>query len=255
MADFKKVAIDAALKAGAYVSKNTGKIKNVRYKGEINIVTNVDKKAEKIAVGAIRRVFPGHNFLCEEGKYAKKNSNFTWIIDPLDGTTNYLHGFPFFCVSVALADRGSVIAGAVYDPIRCELFHAERGRGAFLNKKKIHVSKAKNLKKSLLATGFAYNVKRARKNNVDNFVKFMKSAQAVRRAGAAALDLCYVACGRLDGFWELFLKPWDTAAGLLIIEEAGGKVTRFDGTRYSVSDKETLASNSKIHSQMVANLV
>ena len=125
----------------------------------------------------------------------------------------------------------------------------------FLNKKKIHVSKVKNLRKSLLATGFAYNVKRARKNNVDNFVKFMKSAQAVRRAGAAALDLCYVACGRLDGFWELFLKPWDTAAGLLIIEEAGGKVTRFDGTRYSVSDKETLASNSKIHSQMVANLV
>lgn len=248
---FKKVAIEAALKAGNYILKNIGKVKGIRYKGEINIVTAIDKKAEDIIVNTIKKTYHSHNFLAEEKTYVKRNSDFTWIIDPLDGTTNFLHGFPFFCVSVALAYQGNIIVGVVYDPIRDELFCAEKRKGAFLNKKRIRVSKTRDIKKALLSTGFAYNVKRARKKNINNFIKFMKAAQAVRRAGSAAIDLCYVACGRFDGFWELYLNPWDTAAASLIIEEAGGKVTKFDGSKYSIYGTETLASNPKIHPQMM----
>ena len=247
---FKKVAIAAALKAGRYIKKNIGKIKSVHYKGEINIVTDVDKKAEEIIVGTIKKTYPNHNFFAEEEKYKNKNTDFKWIIDPLDGTTNFLHGLPIFCVSIALLYQGNIKIGVVYDPMRNELFFAEKHKGAFLNGRRIRVSKVKNIKRALLATGFAYNLKRVRNNNISNFIKFMKAAQAVRRAGSAALDLCYIACGRFDGFWELYLHPWDTAAALLIMEEAGGKATKFDDTNYNIYDKEILASNSKIHSQM-----
>ena len=248
---FKKVAIDTALKAGDYIRKNIGKAKDVRYKGEINIVTDIDKKAENIIVNTIRKAYPSHNFLAEEETYTKRNLDFTWIIDPLDGTTNFLHGYPVFCVSIALEYKGKFLIGVVYDPTRNELFYAEKGKGAFLNKKKIHTSGVNNIKKALLSTGFAYDVKRTLNNNINNFAKFIKASQAVRRAGSAAIDLCYVACGRFDGFWELGLHPWDSAAASLIIEEAGGKVTQFDGSKYSIYDKEILASNSKIHSQML----
>ncbi|MGB2705985.1 MAG: inositol monophosphatase family protein [Candidatus Omnitrophota bacterium] len=253
-AKFKKIAIEAALKAGSYIRKNTGRVRQVRYKSEINIVTEVDKKAERIIVGAIGRAFPRHDFLAEEEKYKRKNSDFKWIIDPLDGTTNFLHAFPVFCVSIALAYQEDIIVGVVYDPTRDELFHAEKGKGAFLNKKRIRVSAVKNIKRALLATGFAYNVRRARKKNIRNFIKLLKTAQAVRRAGSAALDMCYVACGRLDGFWEYYLHAWDTAAALRIVEEAGGKVTKLDEKKFSIYDNETLASNSKIHSQMICAL-
>ena len=250
MSKFKKPAIDAVLKAGSYIKKNVGKIKTVRYKGEINAVTDVDRKAEEIIVSIIRRAYPDHDFLAEEEKYKNKNSDYTWIIDPIDGTTNFIHGFFFFCVSAGLSFKGDIIFGAVYDPIANELFYAEKDKGAFLNKKRIHTSKIKSLNKSLLSTGFAYNVKTAKDNNIDNFEKFLKKAQAVRRPGSAALDLCYVACGRFDGFWELDLHPWDTAASICIVKEAGGKVTQFNGSKYSIFDKKILASNSKIHSQM-----
>ena len=250
MTRFGKVATRAALKAGKYIEKSLGKVKSVHYKGEINVVTNVDKKAEKIIVHAIKKAYPSHNFLAEENSYPRKKSDFTWVIDPLDGTTNFLHGFPVFCVSVALAFKNKVIAGAIYDPIRNELFYAEKGMGAFLNGKKISVSNVKKLKKSLLATGFAYDVRKEADNNIDNFARFLKKAQAVRRAGSAAIDLCYVACGRFDGFWERGLHPWDIAAASLMVNEAGGKITGFTGSKFSIFDKEILASNSKIHSQM-----
>jgi myo-inositol-1(or 4)-monophosphatase len=252
---FKKVAIEAALKAGAYIEKHVGRIRGVRYKGEINIVTHVDKKAEDIVVGTIRKSFPRHSFLAEEKAYEKRDPDFTWIIDPLDGTTNFLHAFPFFCVSVAVAYRGDILAGVVYDPMRKELFHARKGKGAFLNKKRIGVSGIRSVKKALLATGFAYDMRRKRKNNIANFVKFLKHSQAVRRAGSAALDLCYVASGRFDGFWEFYLNPWDTAAGLLMVRESGGRATRVNGAEYSIYDKEIVASNSKIHPQMVKMLI
>ena len=252
---FKKVAAGAAVSAGNFIAKNVGKIKSIRYKGETNIVTDIDKEAERRVVNEIRKSYPRHNFLAEEKIYQKRESDFTWIIDPIDGTTNFLHGFPFFCVSVALAYREKVIVGVVYDPSKNELFHAERKKGAFLNKKRIHVSGVREVGKALLSTGFAYNVKRSKHNNVNNFAKFLKTSQAVRRPGSAALDICYVACGRFDGFWELLLSPWDTAAGFRIVEEAGGKVTKFDGSKYTVYDKEILVSNSKIHSRMVKTLL
>ena len=251
---YQKLAKEAALRAGNYILKNVGKIKKVHYKGEINVVTDVDKKAEEIVIDTIRKKFPESGFLAEESSEnnprTKKSSEFNWIIDPIDGTTNFLHGFPFFCVSIALEYKNRPILGVVYDPTRDEIFSAERGKGSFLNKKRIYVSKVKDLKKALLSTGFAYNVNQSRNDNINNFIKFIKEAQAVRRAGSAAIDLCYVASGRFDGFWELYLSPWDTAAGLVIVEEAGGKVTKLDGSMYSIYDKEILASNSKIHSKM-----
>ena len=248
---FKKVAISAALKAGSFIRDNIGKAGRVHYKGEINVVTEIDKKAERIIVDTIRKKYPGHDFLAEEKTYKKKGAGFTWIIDPLDGTTNFLHGFPVFCVSIALEHKGKIITGVVYDPMRKELFCAGIGKGSFLNNKRIRVSKVREMKKSLLATGFAYNVKKVRNNNINNFTRFIKESQAVRRPGSAALDLSYVACGRLDGFWELCLSPWDTAAAALILSEAGGSLTRFDGSEFTIYDKEILASNSRIHSQMI----
>ena len=248
-----KTAKKAALKAGSYILKRLGKIKEVRYKGEINVVTDVDKKAERIIVDILSSSFPSHTFLAEENTYAPSNkaSDFKWIIDPLDGTTNFLHGFPAFCVSIALEYKSKVIVGVVYDPSRDELFYAEKNKGAFLNSERIRVSKVKQLKKALLTTGFAYNVLWARSNNINNFTNFIKNSQAVRRIGSAAIDLCYVACGRFDGFWELYLNPWDTAAGVVIVEEAGGKITKLDGSKYNVYAPEILASNSKIHSKML----
>ena len=251
----KEAAILSATEAGKYIHRQIGKIKEVRYKGEKNVVTNVDKKAESIIISSLRKCFPSYGFLAEESIPKRKNPNrirpeFNWIIDPLDGTTNFLHGFPVFCVSIALEHNDEIILGVVYDPSRNELFVAEKNKGAFLNGKRIKVSKVNNLKGALLATGFAYNVRWAKNNNINNFINVIKVSQAVRRAGSAALDLCYVACGRFDGFWELCLNPWDTAAGFIIVEEAGGKVTKLDGKKYSIYDTEILATNSRIHPQI-----
>jgi myo-inositol-1(or 4)-monophosphatase len=247
---FKKIALEAAEKAGRILRKGLqGKIE-ISYKGDLNLVTNIDTASEKAIVALIARHFPSHQIMAEEGHGQKDPSPFRWIVDPLDGTTNYAHAFPFFCVSIALEIKGRVALGVIYDPIRKERFFAEKGKGAFLNGKPISVSPVKKLSKSLLVTGFAYDIRTDPSNNFNHFVNLSMNAQAVRRTGSAALDLCYVAAGRLDGFWELKLKPWDTAAGSLILEEAGGKVTDFSGKPYSIYDSEILATNRGIHKEM-----
>ena len=243
-------AVKAALSAGNMIKSRVGKAQRIRFKGKINIVTDTDIKAEKLIVKTLKKAFPQYGFLAEE-QYAKNKGGDRWIIDPLDGTTNFAHGFPFFAVSIALEKAGQIMAGVVYDPMHEELFTAIKGKGAYLNKKKIKVSKVKNLSRAFLATGFSYNFKGKKDNNIDNFTKFILASMAVRRAGAAALDLCYVACGRFDGFWEMDLQPWDTAAAVLIIEEAGGIITQFDGSSFSNDKKNILASNDLIHKQML----
>lgn len=246
---FGKVAIDAALKSGHFIKRSVGKIEKVSYKGSDNIVTDVDKASERMVINMILAAFPGHSILSEERAPIQGRSPFKWIIDPLDGTTNFAHAFPFFCVSIALEEAGKVRLGVVYDPMRDELFFAEKGKGAFLNKKRIHVSKTAGLSKAFLATGFSYG-RKGKVKNVMNFKNFLLRALAIRRAGLAALDLCYVACGRFDGFWELDLHPWDNAAGALVVTEAGGIVTRFNASGYLPYDKDILASNGLIHEQM-----
>jgi len=250
--DYLSVAIEAAKEAGKFLKMNLGKVKNIeRKREEINLVTEIDKGSEKKIIEFIKSKFPNHGILAEESGETSKTSEYKWIIDPLDGTTNYTHSFPVFCVSIALEYKGEVIIGVVYDPNLDELFYAEKGKGAFLNGKKISVSKTDKLIKSMLATGFPYNVKENPDNCVEHFVNFLMEAQAIRRLGSAALDLVYVACGRLDGFWEVDLNPWDVAAGKIIIEEAGGMITDFYGNKYSIYTKGVVASNGLIHQQML----
>ncbi len=252
MADYLSVAIDFARRAGKTQMDHLGRVKQIERKGAINLVTEVDKLCEKLIFEGIHSAFPDHDVLGEEGIAERRKSEFRWIVDPLDGTTNYAHSFPFFGVSIALEHKEDIVCGVVYDPVRDEIFAAEKGKGATLNGSPVRVSVAPNLKESLLATGFAYSVQeKGRPDNLDNFEAFIKTALAVRRPGAAAIDLAYVACGRLDGFWELFLKPWDIAAGIIIIREAGGKVTDFDGAPIDVYGTEILASNGKIHKEMI----
>ena len=250
LSPFRKIALEAAGKAGKILKKGLqGKIE-VSYKGDLNLVTNIDTRSEQAIVAVISCAFPKHQVMAEEGHGQKEPSSFRWIIDPLDGTTNYAHAFPFFCVSIALEIKGKVVLGVVNDPIRKELFFAEKGKGAFLNGHPISVSTVEKLSKSLLVTGFAYDIRTDPANNFNHFINLSMNAQAVRRTGSAALDLCYVAAGRLDGFWELKLHAWDTAAGSLILQEAGGKVTDFSGNPYSIYDSEILATNRKIHEEM-----
>lgn len=250
---FKKLAIEAAMESGLLIKKSVGKVLRVSYKGRDNIVTDVDKKCESMIIEKLLSSFPGHAVLSEECGRIEGPSHYRWIIDPLDGTTNFAHAFPFFCVSIGLEERGRAVLGVVYDPLRDELFSAEEGRGARLNGKKISVSRAARLSDSFLATGFSYGP-RSKERNIRNFRNFLVRSQAVRRAGSAALDLCYVACGRFDGFWEMDLHPWDSAAGALIVREAGGRVTSFDGSPYSHYNKNILATNSIIHRSMISIL-
>lgn len=243
------VAVRAAIESGALVKRSVGRVRSISYKGRDNMVTDVDRASERIIIRNIRKAFPGHSVLTEEAGSIGKPSRFKWIIDPLDGTSNFAHGFPFFCVSIALEIDGDISLGVVYDPLREELFYAENGTGAFLNGLPISVSRTNKLSGSFLATGFSYGVKR-KERNIGNFRRLLLSSLAIRRAGSAALDLCYVACGIFDGFWEMDLHPWDSAAGMLIVREAGGKVTRFDGARYNPYHKDILATNSFLHSRI-----
>ncbi len=247
---YKKVAVEAALESGLLIKNSVGKIASISYKGRDNIVTDVDKASERLIIKKIRKAFSDHSILSEERAPLTRASGYKWIIDPLDGTTNFAHAFPFFCVSIGLEYNGDIILGVVYDPMRRELYCAEAGKGAYLNKKRIHVSKVEKLSGSFLATGFSYGNMRKDKN-IDNFKRLLMRSLAIRRAGSAALDLCYVACGRFDGYWELFLKPWDSAAGILIVKEAGGQVTRLNGGAYSHYDDELLATNGLIDGQIV----
>lgn len=249
------VAVEAARKAGAYLKQNVGKIRSIERKGgqEKNLVTEIDKGSEEIIIGILRKHFPGHDILAEEsGTKNAAKSDYRWIIDPLDGTTNFTHGFPVFCVSIGLERKGALELGVIYDPNTDELFTAERGKGAFLNGKRIHVSGAESLQTSLLVTGFPYNIAENPHKAIERFIAFLMKAQAVRRMGSAALDLAYVACGRFDGFWEVALHPWDMAAGVLIVEEAGGKVTDFQGKPMDIYNWALLSSNGKIHEEMQA---
>ncbi len=250
----KETMFEAVIKAGDYAAKRTGgSLELETKKGFTDLVTDVDKKCEKMIIEKIKNAFPDDAFLAEEsGSEGKKNTR-RWVIDPVDGTTNFAHGFPFFCCSIALEEKGEVIAGAVYEPIRKELFSAFIGEGAKKNTETITVSSERSLNKSLLATGFAYDPE-GKNANMGYFRKMLATSQAVRRAGSAALDLCYVACGRLDGFWELGLSPWDTAAGQLIVQEAGGKVTQINNESYGIFDQTIVASNSHIHKELLSEL-
>jgi len=248
--DYFNTAREAVGEAGTILIEHFTKKKDIIYKGEIDIVTDVDLKSEETIFKCIKNNYPSHRFLSEETHREKQESEYLWIIDPLDGTTNYAHGYPCFCISVALEISGKVELGIVYDPLRDEMFHALRGKGAFLNNNPIKPSQISSLNNALIATGFPYDIREDPVNNIAIHDHVIMKAQAIRRDGAAALDLCYVAAGRLDGFWELKLSPWDIAAGGLIIEEAGGSITDFSGKFYSVYDKEVLATNSHIHEEL-----
>ncbi len=249
---FKTTAIEAARIAGTILQEKARSGFQVEHKDAVNLVTDADRLAEKAIVEGIRQVCPDHQILAEEqGVVSHSPSPYKWVIDPLDGTTNFAHGFPAFCVSIGLEYQGRGILGVVFDPTRQELFVAEAGRGAFLNGRPIRVSKAAALNAALLVTGFAYDIRRSSNNNLDHFARFSLRTQGVRRTGAAALDLCYVASGRFDGFWELKLQPWDTAAGVVILEEAGGRITDFTGQPFSIYGYEIVASNGLVHEEML----
>jgi len=249
-----------AREAGALLMHYFQKHIKIEYKGDADLVTAADRASEALIRERIQQQFPGHDVLGEEQGLNDQGSDYRWYVDPLDGTTNFAHGYPVFCVSMGLEHReledresrtlAQRIAAVVYDPTRDELFSAEQGRGAHLNGAAIHVSQAAQLKESLLATGFP-SQKRHKNPNIHFYHQITLRTHGVRRAGSAALDLCNVASGRFDGFWEFNLNPWDTAAGVLIVEEAGGKVSRFDGSPFEIDSRETLASNGLIHPALV----
>src|SRR5205809_6718413 len=227
---------DMAREAGALLLSYFGKVA-IEYKGDVDLVTAADRHAEEMIVSRIRQQWPGHDLVGEEGSRQKTGSDFRWYVDPLDGTTNFAHGYPVCCVSIALEHKGERIAGVIYDPTRDELFAAEKGSGSWLNDRPIRVSKTARLAESLIATGFPSH-KRHKNPNIHFYHQITLRSHGVRRAGSAALDLCYVGCGRLDGFWEFNLNPWDTAAGVLIVQEAGGQVMDFQGGPFQLNSRE-----------------
>ena len=239
-----------AREAGALLMQHFDRHIKIEYKGEADLVTVADRKSEALIRERIRAKWPTHDILGEEEGLRDTGSDYRWYVDPLDGTTNFAHGFPVFCVSMALQHQGKTIAGLCFDPTRNELFAAERGNGAFLNDERIHVSRVERLAESLVGTGFPSH-KRHKNPNIHFYHQITLRTHGIRRAGSAALDLCYVACGRLDGFWEFNLNPWDTAAGVLMVEEAGGKVTNFSGGAFELHSRETLASNGLIHDALM----
>jgi myo-inositol-1(or 4)-monophosphatase len=246
----KALIIKAAREAGKLLMEKFERGIPVEFKGEFDLVTEADRQSEALIVKLIRDQYPDHEILAEEGAYERHSSEFRWIIDPLDGTTNFAHGFPWFAVSIALEVQGILTLGVVHNPYVGELYFAERGVGAFLNERRLQVSSIDTLERALMATGFAYDHKRCKANNYDYFTRFQMAAQACRRPGVASLDLASVAAGRFDGFWEMKLKPWDFAAGILLVEEAGGLVTDFDGRVMTLDAQECMASNQLIHDAM-----
>jgi len=249
--EFLEAARGAAFEAGGMLRSGMDEGREISYKGVVDLVTNFDHRAQELIFDRLAAAFPGHGFLAEEDLSRGEEGEFRWVFDPLDGTTNYAHRFPVFTVSIALEHQGRVILGVVYDPMRNEMFQAVEREGAFLNGRRIRVSAVADLNRSLLATGFPYDLRESPVNNIAHFSHFLIRAQAIRRCGSAAMDLCYVACGRFDGFWELKLKPWDHAAGALIVREASGRVSDFEGGEFEISSQESLASNGLIHKAMI----
>jgi len=246
-------AIGTARDAGQLLLEKFGRITTITKKGDINLVTEADLASEALIVERIKSYYPKHSILAEESGKAVvlgDELNWKWIIDPLDGTTNYAHGYPCFCVTIALEHQGEIVIGVTFDPTRNEMFAVERGGGASLNGKPIRVSAAENLGDSLIVTGFPYDFKQ-KENFARHLTAFLMHSRGVRRDGSAAIDMAYVACGRFDGFWEEGLNPWDVAAGTLLIEEAGGYVTYYDGSKFSIYTPPICASNGLIHSQML----
>ena len=241
---------EIAREAGALLMDYFQRHVAVEYKGDVDVVTVADRASEELITQRIRQRWPGHNVIGEEGTRREQGSDYRWYVDPLDGTTNFAHGFPVFCVSLALEYRGERIAGVVFDPTRNELFSAERGAGALLNGRAIHISKVANLAESLVATGFPSH-KRHKNPNIFFYHQITLKTHGVRRPGSAALDLASVACGRVDGFWEFNLNAWDTAAGVLLVEEAGGRVTGFSGQPFRIDSREVLASNGLLHDALL----
>jgi myo-inositol-1(or 4)-monophosphatase len=270
--EFAHVAEGIARQAGALLREFYAKGVETEYKGDVDLVTEADRASEALIRERLTAAFPAHGIYGEEGTRDQMESEFRWYVDPLDGTTNFAHGFPVFCVVLGLERRvaqqpgsdldpertvaglaadadGEMVAGVIYDPLRDEMFVAERGKGAWLNGRAIHVSKTRALQEALTATGFPSH-KRHSSPNVHFYQEFTLRSHGVRRAGSAALDMAYVACGRLDGFWEFKLNPWDTSAGYLLVEEAGGRVTHFDGGKFTLDSREVLATNGMIAAEM-----
>ena len=252
-------------KAGHIVLGHYGKTDTAEHKGEIDLVTIADRESERYIIGELSHLFPGHEIIAEEehggdeglkggGKRktgTKRNGEFRWLVDPLDGTTNFAHSFPHFCISLGLEYEGVAVFGMVYAPIQDELFIGIKGRGATLNGRRVSVSKVSSLVDSIIATGFPYDRRSNPRNNMELFQRMMTRVQGIRRCGSAALDLCYLACGRLDGFWELRLKPWDMAAGVVIVREAGGRITNIRGGILDIYKDDILASNTLLHREML----
>ncbi|MDR3740661.1 MAG: inositol monophosphatase family protein [Terracidiphilus sp.] len=252
-------AAEIAREAGARLREFFAQGVETEYKGDVDLVTVADRTSEKLIRARLSEVFPEHGIFGEEGTRDRLDAEFRWYIDPLDGTTNFAHGFPQFCVSMGLEHRpvslkpgedGQLVAGVIYDPLRDELFAAERGKGAWLNGKPLHASSTPVLAESLISTGFPSR-KRHASPNIHFYQEFTLRSHGVRRAGSAALDLAYVAAGRTEAFWEFNLNAWDTAAGILLVEEAGGRVTDFSGNHYRISSEEILASNGHIHAELL----
>lgn len=251
---YRQAGEEAAREAGALLRARLHADHQIRHKGDIDIVTEVDLASERLIRERLLDRFPEHSFIGEEGGVSRTGSSeYRWIVDPIDGTTNFAHGFPFFCVSIGLEIHGDLAVGVVYDPNRDEMFSAQRGGGATMNGRAIRVTARNDLRQSLLATGFPYE-REGFDRALRGFERMSLASLAVRRAGSAALDLCYVACGRLDGYWEFVVKPWDVAAGVLLVEEAGGCVTRINAGTFSVECGEVLASNGAIHARMADGL-
>lgn len=267
----KEIAIEAALAAGNILTTHFGKIKNVQKKDKAGLVTEADKNAEGVILSIISKSYPKHSFLCEEsGKTEKADSDYRWIIDPLDGTTNYVHNLQFFCVSIALEERGKTVLGVIYAPALGEFYIAEPGQGAYLyelpsflksphreylkNPHQLHVTKTNSLDDALMATGFSYRRTENITTELESFKRFLAKTRAIRRLGSAALDLCYLARGVYDGYWERGLCPWDTAAAQLIVTEAGGKVSNFSGAAYDYYKSDIVASNTALHELILKNI-
>jgi len=246
----RDAASEWAREAGAVLLEGYGRTHAPEHKGRIDLVTEYDRRSETLLLSRVRAKFPNHEILAEESGEHEASGPVRWLIDPLDGTTNFAHNYPFFAVSIGAEAQDGLVAGVVYDPVRDELFAAARGKGATLNGRPIHVTDAARLEDALLVTGFHYSIRETPEPTMSLFREFLMRAQGVRRDGSAALNLCYLACGRFDGFWEAHLSPWDMAAGVLIAREAGGLVTDWDGGAFRLDGKRILASNGALHEPM-----